>query len=193
MKRDAVDIIPYQPQWLAQFKTAKKDLENALGSFALDIEHIGSTSIVNMVSKDRIDIQIGVKHISRNGCDAVNSCLNEFRFPSAYLSKDHLPPNQVDESDWDKIYLKGVTHRWDFKANIHIRKLGAKNYHYALLFRDYLRQNPESALAYARLKLSLAKITRFDRAAYCEIKDPACDLIMVNAKIWAASKQRNKT
>jgi GrpB-like predicted nucleotidyltransferase (UPF0157 family) len=53
MKRDAVDIVPYQPQWLAQFKTAKKDLENALGSFALDIEHIGSTSIVNMVSKDR--------------------------------------------------------------------------------------------------------------------------------------------
>ena len=83
MKRDAVDIIPYQPQWLAQFKTAKKDLENALGNFAQDKEHIGSTSI--------------------------------------------------------------------------------------------------------------AKITRFDRDAYFEIKDPACDLIMVNAKIWAGSKQRNKT
>jgi len=188
MKRDPIDIIPYQVIWQEQFRAAKEDLSSVLGEISVCIEHIGSTSIQNMPSKDRIDIQIGVNEISNEVCELINKATKDFGFPSAYLSTDHLPPNEFDEDDWKKIYLQGVTHRWNFKANIHIRTVGAKNYKYALLFRDFLRNHPESATSYARIKQSLAKYTRLDRNAYCEVKDPVCDLIMVNARDWEKSK-----
>ena len=189
MKRDTVEIIPFQGYWQQQFETAKEDLSKALGEISVCIEHIGSTSIHNMPSKNRIDIQIGINEISNDVCKLINLATRDFGFPSAYLSSDHLPPNEFDKLDWQKIYLSGKTSRWDFKANIHIRKVGAKNYQYALLFRDYLRAHPESALAYARMKQSLAKYTRLNRDAYCEVKDPACDLIMINARNWETSKK----
>lgn len=107
MKRDAIDIIPYQEIWLEQFKEAKADLSSALGKTSLCIEHIGSTSIQNMPSKDRIDIQIGVNEISGEICEVINSATKGFGFSNAYLSKDHLPPNEFDEEEWRKIYLQG--------------------------------------------------------------------------------------
>lgn len=188
MKRDPIDIIPYQEIWQEQFRIAREDLSFALNKFSICIEHIGSTSIVGMPSKDRIDIQIGVNEISDEVCQLINKALKDFGFPSAYLSSDHLPPNEFNEEEWKKIYVQGATHRWAFKANIHIRRVGAKNYRYALLFRDFLRNRPESAIAYARMKQSLAKYMRLDRDAYCEIKDPVCDLIMENARDWEKSK-----
>ena len=189
MKRDVIEIIPYQEIWQEQFKFAEQELKRALGDICLCIEHIGSTSVRHLVAKDRIDMQIGVNEISTECCELINSRLSELGYPDAYLSTDHLPPNEFDQQDWKKIYLSGVNSRWKFKANIHIRKVGAKNYNYALLFRDYLRNHPESAKAYARVKQSLAKHTRHDRDTYCEIKDPVCDLIMVNARSWKESQR----
>ncbi|WP_100658762.1 GrpB family protein [Alteromonas flava] len=184
MNRDKIEIIPYQKSWQEQFNSAKSLLELSLGKTAVSIEHIGSTSILNMPSKDRIDIQIGVNEISEEQCDQINSKLKVFGFPAAYLSVDHLPPNETDENEWKKIYLKGRNDKWSFKANIHFRRVGAKNFKYALLFRDYLKCHTETALAYARLKHSLAKYTQNNRDAYCEVKDPVCDLIMLSAKDW---------
>ncbi|TRY31546.1 GrpB family protein [Aliiglaciecola sp. M165] len=189
MRRDAIDIIHYQEIWQEQFNLAKEDLELALGEISVCIEHIGSTSIHDMPSKNRIDIQIGVRDISGECCELINTKLMAFGFPAAYISVDHLPPNEADEQQWKKIYLQGRTNRWNFKANIHIRAVGAKNFNYALLFRDYLRNNSEAAIAYARLKKSLAKYTQFDRNAYCEVKDPVCDLIMINARNWAECRE----
>jgi len=100
MTREAIDIIPYQKTWQEQFNLAKEDLQYALGDISACIEHIGSTSIQNMPSKDRIDIQIGVKDISDESCELINRKLIEFGFPTAYLSADHLPPNETDEQEW---------------------------------------------------------------------------------------------
>jgi GrpB-like predicted nucleotidyltransferase (UPF0157 family) len=188
MKNDLIDIVPYKDVWKKQFLRAKDDIKGILGDICLTIEHIGSTSVLNLASKDRIDIQIGVKEISAELCEVINIRVCENGFPKALLSIDHLPPNEVNEQEWTKIYLSGINEQWDFRANIHIRKIGAKNYNYALLFRDYLRNHHESAVAYARLKQALAEHTRGDRDAYCKIKDPVCDLIMINARNWARSQ-----
>lgn len=188
MKREQIEIIPYQERWQKQFLKAKDDISRVLGSTCLCVEHIGSTSVLGLASKNRIDIQVGVKEISTEICETINLCMNKNGFPKAYLSCDHLPPNEVNEQDWVKIYLRGLHEQWDFKANIHFRQIGAKNFKYALLFRDYLQSHPEAAIAYARLKEVLAKHTKDDRNAYCEIKDPVCDLIMMNANKWMESK-----
>jgi GrpB-like predicted nucleotidyltransferase (UPF0157 family) len=188
MRRDKVVIMPYQEIWSKQFQFAKQELKFYLGETALCIHHIGSTSIPGMPSKNRIDIQVGVESISQAYCDKINIKLQPIGFPAAYLSNDHLPPFEVNASDWEKIYLPGQVRKWDFKANIHIRKMNAKNFDYALLFRDYLRSHNEAALSYAQVKQALAKYTFDNRDAYSEIKDPVCDLIMIDAKRWAAAR-----
>jgi hypothetical protein len=51
-----------------------------------------------------------------------------------------------------------------------------------------LRAPPGAAAAYARLKRGLAEQVGDDLGAYTELKDPACDLIVVAAEDWAADR-----
>jgi GrpB-like predicted nucleotidyltransferase (UPF0157 family) len=69
--------------------------------------------------------------------------------------------------------------------NLHVRKIGAFNQRYALLFRDYLRSNSIARESYGEFKRLLAKEFREDLKTYCDIKDPVCDLIMAGALQWA--------
>lgn len=186
--QEKVEIVPYNAAWRTQFKRAENDLKQLLGCYAKDIQHIGSTSVNNLASKNRIDIQIGVTAITKSMLTNLNSRLVKFGFPPAFLSVDHLPPNENNKQEWEKIYLRGLSTKWDFRANIHFRKVGAKNYEYAILFRDYLRAHPEAATSYACVKERLSHYTKYDRQAYSDIKDPVCDLIMINARKWQVRK-----
>jgi GrpB-like predicted nucleotidyltransferase (UPF0157 family) len=73
------------------------------------------------------------------------------------------------------------------RVNVHVRVAGWPNQRYALLFRDYLRAHPGAAAAYARLKRELAHRLGDDLASYTQLKDPACDLVIVAAQDWAAT------
>ena len=55
-----VTIVPYQPTWPGEFQSIAMGLRDALGTLALRIDHIGSTSVPGLHAKDRIDIQITV-------------------------------------------------------------------------------------------------------------------------------------
>ena len=183
-ERDKIEIVPYKKAWHEQFEIAKRCLLSTLGDICVCIDHIGSTSIPDMPAKDRIDIQIGVREISPAICNTINQRISKINLPNAYMSQDHLPPNESCRADWRKIYLQGVTDQWPFKANIHIRKVGAKNFKYALLFRDYLSIDDDTAKAYAFFKQTLASQITDDRDLYSQLKDPVCDLIMISARRW---------
>ena len=175
---------PIKKRGVSSFKIAKRCLLFALGDICICIDHIGSTSIPNMPTKDRIDIQIGVSEISPAICDTINQRISKLNLPNAHMSQDHLPPNESCLADWRKIYLQGVTDQWPFKANIHIRKVGPKNIKYALLFRDYLRIDDDTAKSSAFFKQTLASQISNDRDLYSQLKNPVCDLIMISARRW---------
>ena len=70
--------------------------------------------------------------------------------------------------------------------HLHVRVAGAANQRYALLFRDYLRDHPAAAAAYASLKTKLSELDPpLEPDDYTDVKDPACDLIIVAAEDWA--------
>lgn len=188
MKPESIEIIPYQESWQAQFKQSKALLKKLFDGICIDINHIGSTAVLGLASKNKLDIQIGVKNISAGLCQEINARIESLDFTQAYLRKDHLPPFEIDSNEWQKIYLKADDVADGHSANIHFRKVGAKNYEYALMFRDYLRYHPETAEAYARVKQTLAKHMLLNKKAYCEIKDPVCDLIMINAREWVENR-----
>jgi len=174
-----VVIEPYSERWAADFARIARRLRSVLGERALRIDHIGSTAVTGLAAKDRIDMQITVRDLAdANPLGAPG--LDEFA-PVG----DHRPPgDEGSMEDWRKRLF--TTSGDDVPANIHVRVEGRANQRYALLFRDYLRSHPAAAAAYAELKRRLAADLR-DVGRYADVKDPACDLIMVAAEDWAAA------
>jgi GrpB-like predicted nucleotidyltransferase (UPF0157 family) len=76
---------------------------------------------------------------------------------------------------------------------VHIRRHGAPNERYALLFRDYLRTSTGAAGSYALIKQELAARHSDDEDAYYAVKDPVCDLIMDAAERWATATDWDRT
>jgi len=55
-----VEVVPYNDEWPARFEALAADIRTALGPAALDIEHVGSTSVPGLAAKDIIDIDLTV-------------------------------------------------------------------------------------------------------------------------------------
>ncbi|MDD5371722.1 MAG: GrpB family protein [Anaerolineaceae bacterium] len=179
-----ITIIPYQEKWPGEFQRVALALRQALGTLALRIDHIGSTSVPGLSAKDVIDIQITVSALD----DQVISVMTALGYTRPEgIWRDHRPPYWVGvETDWDKLFFKPPPGQRS--TNTHVRVLGRANQRYALLFRDYLRAHPASAEAYAELKRRLAQNLAVS-AMYPEVKDPAVDLIYFAAEDWAKATQ----
>ncbi len=175
-------IVPYRPDWPAQFQEIGSALRSVLGPLALRIDHIGSTSVPNLAAKDRIDIQITVQALE----SAIEAGLNRLGYNRQVdILQDHIPPGGDEDSlQWIKwIFKPGQGMR---PANVHVRIEGRANQRYALLFRDYLRSHPAAAQAYGQVKTALARYHADDVDAYYAIKDPVCDIIVSEAQEWAS-------
>ncbi len=176
-----IEIVPYNPQWPAEFERIASEIARALGDQALCIDHIGSTSVPGLAAKDIIDIQVGVAGFDQRLVDTLLSIGYVYL---AHITSDHRPPGAIGpESDWEKRLFNAPPGQRP--VNLHVRVKGHANHHYALLFRDYLRSHPLAAEGYAELKKRLASYHPEDRAAYTLIKDPVCDVIMAAAEEWA--------
>ena len=55
-----VSIVAPRASWPAEFHAAGVRLRDALGALALQIHHVGSTSVPGLAAKDILDIQVTV-------------------------------------------------------------------------------------------------------------------------------------
>jgi GrpB-like predicted nucleotidyltransferase (UPF0157 family) len=131
-----------------------------------------------LAAKDVIDVQLTVADLDARLAPLIEAAGFTGR---PEISADHRPPGATGEG-WDKLFFQPRDGR---PVNLHVRVAGAPNQRYALLFRDYLKAHSSAGDAYAELKRRLAALG-LDRGSYAEVKDPACDLIMVAAEEWAA-------
>ena len=178
-----VEIVEYDPRWPGAFREVAGRLRLTLGDNAARIDHIGSTSVPGLASKDVIDTQVSVERDA--DLDGVARELETagWTTPPYIINLDHQVPGwPEDERARRKRFFKepaGSRH-----VNLHVRVIGHANQRYPLLFRDYLRAHPSSAQAYATLKRDLAALLK-DPDIYPEVKDAACDLIYFAAEDWA--------
>lgn len=177
-----VEIIPHNPHWAIEFEEIAAALHDGLGELALRIDHIGSTSVPGLAAKDIIDIQITVAALDEALIEAMQAL--SYRLPEGEW-RDHQPPGgPTDPAEWSKLYFYAP--EGQRRTHTHVRVQGRANQRYALLFRDYLRDHPDTAAAYGELKRRLAA-TLADPADYPEVKDPAVDLIYFAAEAWATA------
>lgn len=180
----AVVIVDYDPTWPRQFEELAAGLRQHLGDGVVGIDHIGSTAVPGLAAKDVIDIQISVAGLAE--ADRLAPAFERAGYRAAPYRQDHRPPGDPsDPGRWEKRLWQSLPGAR--RVNVHVRVAGWPNQRYALLFRDYLRARPGAAAAYARLKRELAERFGDDLGAYTDVKDAACDLVVVAAEDWAAT------
>ncbi|BCE03798.1 GrpB family protein [Marinicellulosiphila megalodicopiae] len=180
-----IKMTPYHPNWPDEYQKIAKQLRFLLEDVALRIDHIGSTSINELAAKDVIDIQITVDDIS-------NTFIEQKLTSEGFVFRNEADCDNLVGLDNDSIELKKKFFQelqGERRAHIHVRQIGRLNQEYPLLFRDYLRSHSTIKLAYAKIKIELAKYFSNDANGYYAIKDPYMDTVYQAAKLWA--KQTN--
>ncbi|WP_062059858.1 GrpB family protein [Aquimarina longa] len=143
-----IKMIPSQKKWAAFFEKEKYLIEEKLTKeIAIDIQHIGSTSIPNLASKGSIDILVDIppKYVfDTNVITLMQSIGYEYCVQGGY------GPNYM-------IFAKGFNRQGkkEQKYFVHITPKSHTEIWDRIFFRDYLRQYPEIAKEYETLKINL--------------------------------------
>lgn len=160
-----IKIEDYNPQWREEFHRLKAVYLSHMSHLDVDIQHVGSTSVVGLAAKPILDIDIivnseqelaevieilgdlGYKHVGDLGING--------REAFKRISKE--VPYHHDDNSWLSHHLyAGI--RGSLSLENHLR------------FRDYLRNNPNAVSEYAHLKKKLAEKYADDIDAYIENK-----------------------
>lgn len=177
-----IKIVAHDPKWKDHFLENTNLLASLLSIPGEKFQHIGSTSVPGLASKNVIDMQVSCADTDE--LHRVCSRFVEAGFAAPIVMTDHRPGDcQSSDLEWEKCFLK--TKALPYESHIHIRVAGRYNQIYPLVFRDYLRENPRPKRYYEVFKYKLAEISAMDKDSYCEAKDPFCDLIVDAAKSWA--------
>ena len=142
----ALVVVPYDPQWPAQFEAIR---DRVLPAFAADsvevlaIEHVGSTSVPGLAAKPVIDLDIVVRADGVAGASA---------------ALEHIGYTPLGEM--------GVPQRWAFRCpagsvahNLYVTVDGSLNLRNHLGLRDTLRTDPGLRDRYDAVKRALAEQT----------------------------------
>ncbi len=165
---DRIVVVDYDPTWPEAFRRLGTTLREALGSLAMRIDHIGSTSVPGLAAKPILDVQISVASL-----EPVGAYLPALE--SAGLRW------QSDNPERTKRYFRETAGP---RTHVHVRTAGSWSEQFALLMRDYLRAHPEASVSYATHKRELADRLGADRQAYTQAKDPFIWALMAQANSW---------
>jgi GrpB-like predicted nucleotidyltransferase (UPF0157 family) len=181
---EKVTLSKWRAEWSTEFEVVARKLKGALGSVALRIDHIGSTSVPGLSAKDVIDVQVIVRALDRESIVRAMATVGFEPRDNEWNLRDHLPAGWTDDPDrWSKLVFASPP---DVRTcNVHVRVAGSPNERYALLFRDFLRADAPARIAWGRFKSELAAQTN-TLAGYGAVKDPATDVLLAHADVWAA-------
>lgn len=133
-------LADYDPAWPGLYAREEERIRAALGSTAVRLEHVGSTSVPDLIAKPIIDVLLVVP-------DSADE--------AAYLPQLEAAGYRlrIREPDWfEHRMFKGR----DTDVNVHVFTTGAAEIDKLLSFRDQLRTNPASRARYAQTKRELA-------------------------------------
>lgn len=161
-------IVPYNELWPEKFAREREAILRAVGDIAVDVQHVGSTSVPGLAAKPTIDIAVGVRTMGEARAAI------EPLFALGYAKGvEHFP-------DWR--YFDREDHERFENIHLHMVPFGGDRWNRYLLFRNHLREHPEDAAAYEKLKRSLAAEFGNDRIGYVESKTEFVNAILSRAR-----------
>ncbi|MED3727214.1 GrpB family protein [Priestia filamentosa] len=158
-----VQLVPYDAQWPEKFRVLKEQLEEKLAPMKVSIEHIGSTSVPNMMAKPIIDVIVGVE--KEEELQYAIDPIRELGYTYVQQYETILPnrryfvrfkeeglPDIIRDGDHDFSQDADFHH----EAHLHVVVKGSNLWERHLQFRDILRSSEDSLEAYASVKRKLA-------------------------------------
>lgn len=144
--------------WVAAFDEVAPALWSALGDLAIAIEHVGSTSVPDLVAKPILDIQVGLAPpVDR---EPVISSVTDL----GYIYRGEGAGSIGMLFVWED----QPEHR---QIHVHAVEYDSEGWRHTLAVRDRLRADPTARERYAQLKRALAEKYPDDRASYTAGKD----------------------
>jgi GrpB-like predicted nucleotidyltransferase (UPF0157 family) len=158
-------LAEYDPEWPRWFERAEQQIRGALGDAALQIDHVGSTSVPGLAAKPLIDINLVVADTTDE--DAYVPQLEA----AGYILRAREP-------DWyEHRMLKGK----DPPVNLHVFPRGCEEVERMLIFRDHLRTDEADRELYLRAKRELAAKEWKYVQNYADAKSEVVQEILVRA------------
>jgi len=145
---------PYTSRWPLLYEAEAQAIRRVLGALALDVQHVGSTSVPGLSAKPILDIAVAVARLQQ-----YRDCIA----PLVTLGYEHVSWAGIER---DEVFGKGKsrTHL------VHVVEFGSDIWLNYITFRDRLRSNAVLAQEYERLKFSLIQSYPDNRAAYTSAK-----------------------
>ncbi len=146
-------VTGYNPIWAERFQEIKKIFKDIFLDKALDITHVGSTSVVGMSAKPVIDVLVTVEKIEDFVKEKKELEKLGYAWEENYIDSDTLLFAKEDDSG-------------QRLENVHICP---KNHTKALQFlyvTEYFKSHPDEALSYGKLKEELYRQYPDDYPSY---------------------------
>lgn len=166
---EPIVIAPYDPSWPIRFEAERRTLVSLLAPRSFTIEHVGSTSVPHLGAKPIIDIMLGCARLAE--FEAFIPTLEQAGWQ--YLSKHEA---QLPER---RFLAKPRTR--PRRVHLHAVELDTPFWSRHILFRDLLRQDPEIAASYEKLKISLALRFGENRESYTDAKSAFIESVLREA------------
>lgn len=168
LNRLEVKLEDYNEDWKEKFEKERKTLSQIFKEDALEIQHVGSTSIPGLEAKPIIDIAIAVK---------------ELEIALKYVEK-------MEEAGYSFRGNAGVEGRYFFAKGpednrthyVHIEPINSPNWETHIFYKKYLLEHPEIVAEYEKLKEELARLYPEDRKKYTSGKNDFIQKILNKAR-----------
>lgn len=164
-------VVPHDPAWKGMYRDEAGAIVAALGDGAIELHHIGSTSIPGILAKPIIDILGCVDDLS--SLDAKNAVMEGL----GYVPKGEFG---ID----GRRYFRKSDLSGRRSHHLHVFRRGSSHLERHLAFRDYLRAHPAKALEYSDLKARITGGDNVSWTAYMDAKDPFIARTEAEALAW---------
>ena len=176
--RGTVLLNEHDETWEIQAEAACANLKELLGDAAIDIQHVGSTSVPGLAAKPILDLVIGVRELSDLDPYVEKLARADIREVFQDLPGQRLFVMGDFAKDTRTHHIHAV--RWNDSA--------WKNY---IRFRDYLRIFEEKRAEYEAEKRRLAALYPANRLAYTEGKAQLIEKLLKEANRWAEEREND--
>lgn len=137
-----------------RFEDVRSHVADASGDTLLGVFHIGSTAIPDLAAKPMVDVLAVYSGYEAARATAERLAAAEYRV-------------RKDERDWIQL----VHTDGEDDAFVHFRPIDSDGWRDQLVFREYLRENPDARREYERVKRTAATEHPDSAEAYTAAKD----------------------
>jgi GrpB-like predicted nucleotidyltransferase (UPF0157 family) len=160
IERRRVELVDHSPDWRDQATLESNRITRALGDILIAVHHVGSTAIAGIRAKPVIDLLPEVKSLDALDRAAPQVCALGYEWRGEF----GIPERRYCTLDDPESGARLV--------QLHCFARGHPEIERMLVFRDYLRANPDEARAYETEKERLRRLHPDDTMAYAEAKSP---------------------